>query len=684
MIRFRWFITLVVLGCVAGQSCDMSQVPAPVVSDPYDDPSDDEVLSSTPTPPPSVGGPAELSIAGSASQGLLISWADRSSGRSSFVVERSTPTTGWQDYASVLPGGTSYLDRSIAGGSTYCYRVRGLAEGTISGYTQSLCATLPASSSGGTVPPPVLIGPPGSVGVPGGEAPPVTTPTEPLPGEPVDGEPLPGEPLPGEPVVDPPPGTVEEPGPGDPVNCIVRCASDRPYRAFPSAEGFGAGAVGGRGGRVLYVTRLDDYNWRFGEAVIPGTLRWAVEDSTGPRTIMFAVGGTIRLGHDLRFSGTKGSYVTVAGQSAPGGGIAIRDFGLLVEGGAHDVVIRYLRVRPGYTSDSDYDKGAMTVWGTAGQLTHDVILDHNSFTWITDDNGIWGNTERVTLQYNIIAEGSTLPYTEPGYPSGTIHSTGLLAGGAESTNSSVYLSMHHNLIMNNQIRNPQFGQHGGVVDFVNNVIYNWGSYATTIYPETGAATPRMNIIGNRFVRGPGYMVGVDRRPVDVYRADDATIYVRDNLGPHRTSASQDDWEVVGPRSDPVSRAPLSMRRSSAWPTSGAGVPVTAEPAAGLVAALSANVGATAPQLDTVDARLINELLTGTGDCGFGTSVNALEPYPFLASGTSPADSDGDGMPDAWEVEQELDPLNPADGRTDLDGDGYTNLEEYLNSLVGEF
>ncbi len=472
--------------------------------------------------------------------------------------------------------------------------------------------------------------------------------------------------------------------------CIVRCPDPRPGRAFPEAEGFGAKARGGRGGRVVYVTNLEDYNTDAGDPVIEHSLRWAVEEVHEPRFVLFAVGGTIPLKKSLRIQGEAASFITIAGQTAPGEGIQLTRFGLLVCSGAHDVIVRHLRIRPGYTADSEWDKDAVEIAGNSGPV-RDVIIDHCSLEWAIDENvSVYNLVERVTLQYCILGEGSSFGHhghdAEPGVSPNYNHSMAMLVGATPGVNvtSDEYLTLHHNLFISNLTRNPQIQNIAGVVECVNNLFYNWGSYATVVVSDPTYTTlcPRVNIRGNHYVRGPETYLY--RHPVSVNGAiQDATLYVHDNIGPYREDASLDDWRVV---TDATVNNPfgeivynVATRRFEPWP--GGEIPVAAEPASAIRTSLPPQVGANYPRLDAVDAGLIQDLENGTGQIGFGTSPDDHEPYPVLANGPAPLDSDEDGMPDAWELSQGLDPTDPTDGTADPDGDGYTNVEEYLNNLV---
>src|SRR5699024_5250876 len=249
--------------------------------------------------------------------------------------------------------------------------------------------------------------------------------------------------------------------------------------AFPGAEGFGAYAEGGRGGRVLHVTNLNDEG--------KGSLRWAVEQE-GPRIVVFDVSGTITLDDDLSIDDP---YITIAGQTAPGDGIALRDGLFEIE--THDVVIRYLRVRLGDQGDGG---DAISV-----QSGHDIIVDHCSASWSTDEalsaSAAEPDLTNITVQWCFITEA--LNAESHGYGS-LIRGT----GGAR-------YSFHHNLYAHTRGRNPRPGNYDRNyheedqerlwLDFRNNVIYNWGgSYAG--YNADSKSVTRMNYVGNFLIPGP--------------------------------------------------------------------------------------------------------------------------------------------------------------------------------------
>jgi pectate lyase len=411
-----------------------------------------------------------------------------------------------------------------------------------------------------------------------------------------------------------------------------------PSPLSPGAEGYGAASVGGRGGRVTEVTNLNDSG--------TDSLR-ACAEASGPRTCVFRTGGTITLTNRLWI---RNPFLTIAGQTAPGGGIQIRGDAITIAN-THDVIIRYIRHRRGPGGDG---KGIQV-----GAGSYDVIIDHSSFGWQDDDNDAWGNVRNVTFQWNIFAEASK----------------GLLVGAPPGRGQEMgSISIHHNYIASNFARNPLITG-DGPTEVVNNVIYNWKAFGTEIQ-NRGAGTA-VNFIGDYYKRGPDTntrfeVLVTTTRPVPAgcYEQRPQMVYMRDNIGPHRTSSAQPEWAVVGYYGSGTSPASPSFQRSSPWPPSAH--PITVSPAQSNLANVLSGVGATLPARDAVDTRLVAEYHAGTG------SIGGDNKWPTLAVGTPPADTDHDGMPDAWETSKGFDPNNAVDRNTAAPSNsGHTNLEVYL-------
>ena len=445
--------------------------------------------------------------------------------------------------------------------------------------------------------------------------------------------------------------------------------ADEAPLAFPGAEGFGAHAQGGRGGRVFTVTTLEDYHPGAGareasvrkktgeiilpaqpavppETPIPGSLRAAV-DAEGPRMVVFAVAGTIALKAPLSI---RHPFITIAGQSAPGGGVCLKNYGLLMDD-THDVIVRHLRVRPG-------DETRREVDGMSVGKCRRVMVDHCSAGWAVDENlsvSGAGGTD-ITVQWCFITESLN----------DSVHSKGDHGMGS-LIRSDGDVSFHHNLYAMNNTRNPRPGTYGdprGIrLDFRNNVVYNWGSGAG--YSAQDPAN--INYVANWIEPGPA--VKYARRVAFTVGGETTRIYAADNRLRDGETVLTDDWAMVD-KWAAVNRldAPLPVRDTAT------------EPAEAAREAILAHGGASKPVRDAVDARVVSLVRTGAG-CIIN-SQRDVGGWPELAPGVSPPDGDGDGMPDAWETAHSLDPKNAADGAAVDLVTGYTALEAYLNALAG--
>ncbi len=419
--------------------------------------------------------------------------------------------------------------------------------------------------------------------------------------------------------------------------------------AFPGAEGFGTTTPGGRGGQVLEVTNLDDDG--------PGSLRAAIA-VPGPRTVVFRVGGTIELNSPLRI---VHPFITIAGQTAPGGGITLRNstsnLYAPLQVKTHDVVLRYLRFRPGPSGipppeQDGSNVDALTIADPQNDV-YNVVVDHCSLSWAVDEVlNIWYHAHDITVQWCIISEGLHNPPERKG-----AGSKGALVGGKGSTR----ISVHHNLLAHNAGRNPMV-KAAGLVDLVNNVLFVPGSVAAVVDGELGPC--HVNLVGNTVIapNGDGLVFGVavlGPRPV--------SLFVKGNHGPYRTRDDQPEWLFVSPRNE--ARARLLPRPQE-------GVPITTTAAARACEEVLAGAGCTRPMRDQVDERIVADVLARR--TRLIRDPAEVGGWPDLPPGTPPADSDHDGMPDPWERRYAFDPHNPRDGHEDPDGDGYTNLEEFLN------
>lgn len=418
--------------------------------------------------------------------------------------------------------------------------------------------------------------------------------------------------------------------------------------AFPGAEGAGRMAAGGRGGRVLRVTSLDDAG--------PGSLRAAVE-ADGPRTVVFDIGGTIRLTSPLTI---RRARITVAGQTAPGGGITLRDHPLVVA--ADDVVVRHIRSRLG--DESRIEADAVSI-----ERGRRIILDHVSASWSVDETLSVGSRydppERgiydVTVQWSVIAEslnGSGHAKGEHGYGS-------LVRGG-----HGARMTFHHNLWAAHRARMPRPGNYnppsidpvGPRFEFRSNVFHDWGGSHAGYNADTESLSAYA-FIGNAYIPGPdsaGRWAFEEANPL-------ARAWFEGNAMDGQLPA--DPWSLVKDSNRPGYR--MSARPD--W------AEAAAEPAAGIEAAVLAGAGA-GPVRDAVDERIIAGVRARS--LRIIDSQSQVGGWPDLAPGTPWADCDGDGMPDEWERANGLNPTDAADGPTDRNGDGWTNLEDWLNSLAG--
>ena len=407
--------------------------------------------------------------------------------------------------------------------------------------------------------------------------------------------------------------------------------------AFPGAEGFGAAAVGGRGGAVYFVTNLQDYGEN--EPPIPGSLRAGIE-MEGPRTIIFRTAGHIALERTLEIDEP---FLTIAGQTAPGDGVALTHYGIDIA--APQVIVRYLRVRPGDVAGEEQD--AINI------RSSDVILDHCSASWGTDETvSIIGDATNVTVQWSLIAESLNE----------SVHSKGAHGyGSLISTAGDV--SLHHNVFAFHNSRNPR--PKDALLDFRNNVIYGWGS--TAGYNVDDAT--RMNYVGN-YLRPLAYSGHEDY----AFRAGspDTRMYLRGNvLVAPGGDVSRDDWAMIEPP-DGVDSVAAALGVDVPFPAP----TVTTHSAEEAFALLLDDAGATLPRRDAADRRIIDLMRAGEG--GIIDSQDEVGGWPELAGGSPPEDADADGLPDEWERAHGFDPTDSGDQALDADGDGYTNIEEYLN------
>jgi hypothetical protein len=464
-------------------------------------------------------------------------------------------------------------------------------------------------------------------------------------------------------------------------------ASTLPLAAFPGAQGGGALTRGGRGGAVYEVTNLNDSG--------AGSLRACVAAS-GPRTCVFRTGGHLTL-HSQLYVGNP--YLTIAGQTAPGGGIELsakdpngtayfNDDLFRIE--THDVIVRYVKFRLGYNANASYQNAFQIQAATQ----YNIMVDHCSIYWgMWDDISTWatgtGSNKNITYSWNIIAE----PLLQPG-ATGTV-AVNISAANNTLADASTDIDFHHNLFASAGHRLPLHTVKSGRL--VNNVIYNWYYY---VLRTKGLK----DIIGNYFKSGPE-TTAPSVHEISAWTTNDGndttyapSFYITGNAGPHNSyNPSTDNWSTLTAlacnQSAGECSSPLSTSYQRSTPLATSGVPITEDSATSLATSggtFLTTVGASQKlndaacdgtfinNQDGVDTRVVNEFLNGTG-----TSDQALQyesqvgGFPTLTTGTACTDTGHDGMTDVWELKHGLTPGDPTNA-TKVAPNGYTYLENYLS------
>lgn len=439
-----------------------------------------------------------------------------------------------------------------------------------------------------------------------------------------------------------------------PVILLTSVGSAAEAVAFPGAEGFGRFAKGGRGGDVYQVTNLDDSG--------PGSLREGIRSATGPRTVVFEISGTIELKSRLLLDK---SLITIAGQTAPGDGITLKDQMFQIKT-ATNVIVRYLRVRLG-----DQNKEPSGIDALNTEDIDRVILDHCSLSWAIDGTHDLRRGGNFTLQWCILSEALNR----------SLHTKGEHAMCASYRNPTGNISLHHNLFSTCRDRHPTLGSASAppryIVDFRNNVIYNWSAGGTANFCDHF-----INCINNLFRPGP--MSDPTKLPIAMKGSlpDLAKGYMSGNVFDGREDLTRDNYAALDFKRWLHSGTGYKYRGTVAdWktdksPVQGADAPQTqsAMEAAELVLT---RAGASRSR-DAVDRRVTDDVRNRRGK--LIDSQAEVGGWPVLRTAPAPADQDRDGIADAWETAQGLNPTNPLDRNADRNGDGYTNLEEYINSL----
>jgi len=489
-----------------------------------------------------------------------------------------------------------------------------------------------------------------------------------------------------------------------------------PLPAFPGADGAGGFVSGGRGGDVYHVTRLD----RDFSDMTPGTLRYGLSNLTAPRTIVFDVSGVFQLGRtevagwddngngwDTASRLNLPSNVTIAGQTAPG---PVLLMGGVIKAGGANIILRNVTIAPGYGSRGFDEAGRPPAAGDFPDAYvfdaidisgHDLIIDHVTTVYATDETiSMNEQVTNVTLQYSNISQGQNYPQADA--EADGVRYTGHALGSLLQAGSNARISIHHNLYAHQKGRLPRVGTEADVLtvagvgafnDFRNNVFYNWFDTAGTGASEQPSQN---NFIGNFYLAGAGgdnpsggasTELAAAAGGTSIFDGNDAVntrLYHAGNLK---------DLNLDGDALDgaPLGAADFSESNLQAAPFAELpylGVTETAEVALERVLAYA---GSRYWERGAVDQRIVAEVRAGTGkilawaddpfdpSAGEGVEWRNLVGTPSVARPTG-FDTDQDGMPDAWELEHELDPAL-ADNNGDLDRDGYTNLEEYINELA---
>jgi pectate lyase len=486
----------------------------------------------------------------------------------------------------------------------------------------------------------------------------------------------------------------------DPYTPPLDCGGGQTTRsiAFPGAEGGGMYATGGRGGEVCRVTTLEDDG--------PGSLREAIE-KRGRRTIVFDVSGTIELKENLQI---REGDVTIAGQSAPGDGICLKNYTLRVQ--ADNVIIRFLRFRPGDWVVGN-DPGEPTPDCIEGRNLKNVIIDHCSMSWSIDELSSWYANEDFTLQWCLLYES----LKSSGHGKGDHGYTGLWGGNRAS--------FHHNLLAHSDNRNPRVAHPlieevsypdfvPGVIDFRNNVVYDWGKGS-----GYGGEGRKANFVNNYYKPGPSTATNRRTQIFEPYWTSEnaysqnsdklsyevsplGTFYAAGNVMEGSPSVTDDNWQGFGaPKdgaggyyransADRITARTATAEQKAAMKLSAAHdiseFPVTTHPAALARELVLEYAGAAFWRegkvwRDEADSRAIASVGNGTG--AVIDRPGDVGGYPVLNASPAPADTDGDGMPDAWETSGGLNPRDPSDANKYTLEERYTNLEVYLNSLVAD-
>ena len=451
--------------------------------------------------------------------------------------------------------------------------------------------------------------------------------------------------------------------------------------AFPGAEGGGATSKGGRGGTVYHVTSLSG-------GTEAGTLRYCAVVATGPRTCVFDVGGTIELTSHINVSSP---YLTIAGGTAPGGGITIsgkNSTAVTFTARTHNIIVQGIRFRKGYNSGTpaqDGDSSNVTSVSATSGPVGPVIFDHVTVSWGQDENGeAWGSDpnapKNITYQYAMFYEPLLA------------HPVNFMTGAYDSSvaDKMTDIDIHHSMLANSSHRNPMIKNRS--FRFVNSLVYNWSDWALAVH-----GSGQVDIIGNKFKTGPLYMTEstkayeIEATPIGnstTATTGTMSLYVAGNVGPHNADPLADNWVMTRlidlESNGSAELGPLSESYRRLTPLPALLFPITAHDVATAETLVLAGAGASrrldcagnwVSNRDSADARIVAEYTAGNAGI-VPANEDAVGGYPTIAAGTACTDTDGDGMPDIWETANGLNPASAADGPT-LHASGYSNLERYL-------
>ena len=438
---------------------------------------------------------------------------------------------------------------------------------------------------------------------------------------------------------------------------------------FPVQKDLANTQRGGRGGKVFIVSNLNDKG--------PGSFRDAAE-AKGKRIIVFAVSGTIHLETKLNIK----ADCTIAGQTAPGDGICLADNSVSL--GGDNIVVRYIRLRMG----DKYQKGGM-VDGNGGDdafggvRRKNIIIDHCSMSWSTDEVFSVYAGDSTTLQWNLISEPLNYSYHfETGDKDYEHHGYGGIWGGR-------HLSAHHNLFAHCNNRNPRFDGIRNApeenCDYRNNVIYNWGS--NNIYAGEGG---NYNIVNNYFKYGPSTSNSVKFRIVNPGKRESPFIpfgkwYVNGNYVDEAPEVSENNWKGIHMGNNGTE----ADKKQAVIDEPHSGEDINVQSAKEAYLSVLEKAGCSLPSRDTLDQRIINNVKNRTGKLvdvqgGFphGTEYElTINAWPFLKSLPGLTDTDKDGMPDEWEKKNGLNQNDDSDSSGYKIDKRYTNIEVYINSLT---